>query len=61
MKTEITEHALETQLHCRLAGVEFLLMEWMHMCMCGPEKEMQFTSSKVEVYILYIVHIIQKE
>lgn len=47
MRTEITEHALEIQLRCRLAGVEFPWREWMRMCMCGPEKEMLFTSSKV--------------
>lgn len=47
MRTEITEHALEIQWHCRLAGVGFPVKEWMHMFMCGPEKEMLFTSLKV--------------
>lgn len=38
---------MEIQLPCRLAGVEFPRTGWMRMCMCGPEKEMLFTSLKV--------------
>lgn len=47
MRIEITEHVMVIQLRFRSAGVEFLRTEWMHMCMCGLEEEMPFTSLKV--------------
>lgn len=59
MRTEITEHALVIQLRCRSAGVDFLWMEWMHMYMCGPEKEMPFTSLKVYYSIFVLCKYIQ--
>lgn len=58
MRTKITEHATETQLHCRSAGVGFPRMEWMHMCMCGQEKEMLCTSLKVVLKICKDIKIL---
>lgn len=46
MRTGTTGLAMETQLHCRSAGVEFPRAEWMHTCTCGPGRETMFTSSK---------------